>query len=139
MLLQKIRGTLVSSICTGFLVGCLATKPLKTSDLSTAAEAELTVREGQNDNTLATLQVDHLAEPQKLRGDLEVYSVWIRPSDDQQWKNVGQMKVGDSRSGKFDIVTPYKNFDVLVTAETHGTAEEPSNFVVLNGESIRRK
>ena len=110
------------------------TVPLQTAPRTPAAMGVLEVKKGDNNNTIGTLRVEHLAPPQQLRNDLRVYVAWIRPVGAAEWQNLGQLMISESRAGTLDITVPYDQFEISVSAEADGTVQAPSEFVVMNGQ-----
>ncbi len=130
-----MRRPFLLALSLAFSTACATTTVLNTTTLSPAAKAEIKLKKGANDNAVGTLVAEHLAPAALLSPDRQVYSVWIRQTDSLPWVNMGQMQVGDSRSGEFLLQTPYDAFDVLVTAEAKSTAVSPSEFIVLRGRA----
>lgn len=114
--------------------GAGASIPLETTPRSPAAIGTLQVKKESNNNTVGTLRVEHLAPPEKLRGDLSVYVAWVRPVGADEWQNVGQLVVGEDRDGKLEVRVPQDQFELSVSAESDGAATRPSEFVVLRGQ-----
>jgi hypothetical protein len=102
-----------------------------------AAVAEVKVKSGANDNTVGTLKVEHLAPPARVEGNSTVYVAWVRPSGRDEWQNVGQLQINDDREGTLELVVPYREFDLSVTAEQAGDAERPRGVIVLQGQVDR--
>lgn len=111
--------------------GCAAkTYHLTTSPTVPAAAGKVQVTTDKNGNETVKLEAEHLAKPASLTPPRSTYVVWIqRPGNDPE--NQGQMKVGDNLKGNFQTVTPYKNFDIFVTAEQDGSVKTPSGEPVL--------
>jgi hypothetical protein len=58
--------------------------------------------------------------------------VWIqRPGRDPE--NLGALKVNENQEGTIKATTPYKQFDVFVTAEDNDRVQAPSSMEVLRG------
>lgn len=108
--------------------------PLETTPRTPAAGGVVDVKQGPNHNTVGMLHVEHLAPPQDIRGDLNVYVAWVRPVGASHWQNVGQLMVGESRAGKLEVRVPYDQFEFSVSAESHGDATNPSEFVIMRGQ-----
>jgi hypothetical protein len=111
-----------------------ANVPLETTPRTPAAVGSVDVEKGPNNNTVGQLHVEHLAPPQELRGDLSVYVAWVRPVGGNEWQNVGQFVVGEEREGSLQLRVPLEQFELSVSAESDGTATNPSEFVVLRGQ-----
>ena len=95
-----------------------------------AATGNAKVGKDSNGNTTVDLQVKHLADPQKLTPPENVYVVWIQPRGEQA-KNMGALTVGKDLSADFRAVTPYKDFDLFITAENNATAAAPAGAQVM--------
>jgi hypothetical protein len=116
-----------------------ATVPLETTPRTPAAVGTMKVSQGPNENTIGKLHVEHLAAPQELRGDLTVYVAWVRPIGEERWQNVGQLMVNDELEGSLELTVPHDRFDVAVSAESHGDASDPSEFIVMRGQVDSRE
>jgi hypothetical protein len=115
----------------------------QTSELRPAAHAEasratVNSKAGPNGNTTLTVEVEHLAPPDKVAQDASVYVVWARPHvGDQPMQNLGALQVDDDRKGKLETVTPLKSFDVIVTPESSSQVTKPAHDPVLTGKVER--
>ncbi len=71
--------------------------------------------------------------PTNLTPAKNYYVVWIQ-AQDQQPQIAGVMQVDPSKeAASFKTTTPFKNFDVLVTAEDNPRPESPSSTQILKG------
>jgi hypothetical protein len=61
--------------------------------------------------------------------------VWLRPSAGLP-QNVGVLKLNDKSKGELEAKTPFKTFDVMVTAEQNATATVPSGERVLTASVV---
>lgn len=114
-----------------------STTRLTATPQAPAAVAEVEIKSGANDNTVGTLKVQHLAPADRIESDSTVYVAWVRPSGRDDWQNIGQLQVNDDREGTLDLVVPYREFDLSVTAERAGDAERPRGVIVLQGQIDR--
>lgn len=89
-------------------------------------------RDGQG-NTQVALSVNYLPEPNELDRSLTTFVVWSIADDGHRVRNLGQLQIDSRRHGSVDLVTPLTSFKLVVTAETSGTAEKPSDYVILRG------
>ncbi len=86
-----------------------------------------------NGNTVVDVEARHLAPPTNLTPAKNYYVVWIQARD-QQPQIAGVMQVDPSKeAASFKTMTPFKNFDVLVTAEDNPRPESPSSTQILKG------
>jgi hypothetical protein len=116
-----------------------ASVPLESTPRTPAAVGTMKVSEGPNENTIGKLHVEHLAPPQELRGDLNVYVAWVRPTGEEQWQNVGQLLVNEKLEGTLEVRVPHDRFDIAVSAENHGDVANPSEFIVMQGQVDSRE
>jgi hypothetical protein len=103
---------------------------MKTSSTVPAAEGRAIVEHDRNKNIQVTLEVRHLAQPQSLAPAKGTYVVWIQP-EGQAASNVGVLRVNEELKGDFRTTTPYKKFDLFVTAEDSPTVSSPSGPEIM--------
>lgn len=96
-----------------------------------AAQGTITVKNSKNQNTEVNVKVQHLAEPSSLTPPQDVYVVWFQPSG-QNAKNEGELMVQGNRSGSLKTETPFKHFEVFITAEKNARVEQPTGPRVLS-------
>lgn len=95
-------------------------------------EIDVVAGDGANGNGSFTVRVEHLGDPGKLDASATTYIVWIKPNkDDAKETNMGALSVDSSQSGKVTFNTPFKEFEVTVTAEAATDAAQPSGRVLL--------
>jgi hypothetical protein len=88
--------------------------------------------DGANGNGSFTVRVEHLGDPGKLDASATTYIVWIKPNkDDAKETNMGALAVDSSQSGQVTFTTPFKEFEVTLTAEPATDAAAPSGRVLL--------
>jgi hypothetical protein len=104
--------------------------PMQTSDNMPAAQGEAEVGHDKNGNQEVKLTVRHLAKPETLTPPKQAYVVWVQPSGEQP-KNSGVLRIDSELKGEFRTNTPYKKFDLFVTAEDSPTATSPSGPEVM--------
>ena len=113
--------------------GCASTYMLRPSDRTPAATGKIKAKADENGNRELKVQVKHLPPPSNLEQTMRTFVVWLRPNADVSFRNVGQLRLNDDRSGELSTTTPLRSFEVLVTAEASGTPPSPSDIVVLRG------
>jgi hypothetical protein len=86
----------------------------------------------RNGNTEVELKVEHLAKPQALTPAKSHYIVWVQLSGGLA-ANVGELRVNDDLAGSLKFTTPYRSFQVSVTAEDSEMAARASTMEVLRG------
>lgn len=124
-------GTLV--VALALATGACANKIIMNRSSSVpAAEARLKVdREGQNMREVE-LKVRHLAPPERVSPQASHYVVWLQPTIPQaDPANLGVLGVGSDQEGELQATTPYKSFQIFVTAEQDAQSTVPSGERVL--------
>lgn len=129
-------GTLLASmlLVSGLaLVGCSSASvyQMDSGERTAGAEGELNVDRDKNGNHVVNLKVAHLPMPSRLEDGMATYVVWVAPAEGQTPYNVGQIRLRDDRSGELNFTTPFRSFNMMVTAEVDGQVMSPSNQVVL--------
>jgi hypothetical protein len=102
-----------------------------------AAEGKVITDNDRNGNTGVEVQVKHMATPQSLTPARQTYLVWVQPRGKDP-ELLGALRVNENLEGSLKAATPYKDFEILVTAEDNMKPEMPSNMVILKG-SVERK
>jgi uncharacterized protein YceK len=114
------------------LSGCATTFQLESGKRTPAAEGTMEVTEDENDNYILDIRVAHLPEPKKLDENLTTYVVWANPVGSKgEYSNLGRLKLNEDREGRMSARTPFKDFDIIVTAEKNAAVDGPSKYVVL--------
>jgi hypothetical protein len=109
--------------------------PLTPATIVPGAAGELDIGTDKNGNTELKIKVRHLAKPEALTPAKTVYLVWIQQTGGTV-ESAGLLKVNSKLEGSFETTTPYKSFDVSITAEDDPTIKSPSGPEVLRG-SVR--
>ncbi|HLW53966.1 MAG TPA: hypothetical protein VKW06_14100 [Candidatus Angelobacter sp.] len=110
---------------------------LTNTGINPAAEGKVTTSNDRNGNTSVDIQVKHMATPQSLTPAQQGYVVWVQPRG-KPAEMLGALRVNDDLEGSLKATTPYKDFDIFVTAEDNMKPETPSGMVILKG-TVERK
>jgi hypothetical protein len=84
------------------------------------------------DNTQVSIHLEYLHPPSHIDAGLSQYMVWFQP------KTGGAVRAGTlkfdpaQRTGDLSATSPFRQFDVKITAERPGTPGAPSEFVVAS-------
>ncbi len=106
---------------------------LQNGTMVPAAQGKAKVEHDRNRNLVVDIEVAHLAQPTALTPPANYYVVWFQPPDKEP-ELQGALAVNpETLQGSFKTTTPYKNFDVIVTAEENARPTTPSGTVVLKG------
>src|SRR4051794_9868786 len=121
------------SIVAGLLLAAVASAkkyPLTADKSVPAAQGQVDVGRDKNGNTKVELEVEHLAAPENLTPSRAVYVVWFQERGSEA-VNQGALRPNKGLKAKFESITPLKNFDVLVTAESDVNTKSPSGPELL--------
>jgi hypothetical protein len=109
--------------------------PMQASPRVPAAEGAVSVQDGDNGNYKVAVNVKHMAPPEKVATGASSYVVWLRPvatdSKAQQPQNMGALSVNKDLEGNLTTVTPYRQFDLFVTAEPVPNSTAPTGEQLL--------
>jgi Zn-dependent protease with chaperone function len=114
---------------------CATRAKFQPSSIVPAAEGNVTMKKDGNNNYRLKVEVDHLAEPNRLPQPQNVYVVWAETPQGAQ--NLGQLKTASGLfssklKASLETVTPFKPSRIFVTAETTPTVTTPGYYTVLN-------
>jgi len=115
------------------LTACATTVPLEAGTRTPAASGKVKVSKDSQGNSRLNVDVKYLPMPKDLEPSLTTFVVWAVADQGARVRNLGALNINGDRSGSVSLVSPLANFRVIVTAETAGTVEAPSDYVVLSG------
>ena len=123
-------------VATAFVLGagCATTVALQASSRTPAAAGSVKTSKDSQGNLKLDVSVDYLPSPFELDRSLTTFVVWSIADDGSRVRNMGQLQIDGHRHGSVELVTPLSDFKLLVTAEESGTAEKPSDYVILQGK-----
>ena len=78
-----------------------------------------------------------MATPQSLTPARNAYVVWVQPRG-KDAEMLGVLRVNQDLEGSLKATTPYKDFDIFVSAEDNPKPEAPSGMVILKGTIERQ-
>jgi len=125
-----------ASLLLSFLLLACGADTYDSSGTAMAAgtDAEITVSDDDGGNHRLELAVRHLAPPARLAEGAQFFVAWSVPEGGVP-QHIGTLDYDeDTRIGELDTLTPYKVFEVLVTAETERLPRSPSEHVALRQE-----
>jgi hypothetical protein len=128
------------------LVGCKAQQKdsamLRPGERAPATKAEVKIDrkdDRRTGNRELSLDIDHLPPPTELGTELTTFVVWLAPHGSDRAQNVGELAYNpDRRRGTLDVVTPYDQFTIWVTAEPAPNPLDRGDVVVASGILDRR-
>lgn len=106
-----------------------------TSQVVPAAEGYSNISKDANNNYAITVNVKHLAEPERLQPKRALYVVWM-VTKKNGIKNIGQLKSSSGffssvLEGRLTTVSPFKPERIFITAENDANIQYPGNMVIL--------
>ena len=110
---------------------------LSVSSTVPGANAFATIGHDRNQNTTVHLDAKFLPPPQSLSPAQSVYVVWIQ-ADGRPAQNKGQLMVNGSHEGQINIRTPYRDFEIFVTAQPSALSNTPEGPRVIFGRITRQ-
>lgn len=97
-----------------------------------AAMGKVNTDNDRNGNTGVEVEVKHMATPQSLTPSKTSYVVWVQPRGKEP-EALGALRVNSDLEGSLKATTPYKDFDIFITAEDNPKPDTPSGMVILKG------
>jgi hypothetical protein len=134
---------LAAGACSQLHLGSNATPaaPMQASPRVPSAQGAVSVQNADNGNYKVALNVKHMAPPDKVATGASSYVVWLRPlatdSKTQPPQNVGALAVNQDLEGNLTTITPYRQFDLFVTAEPVPNSTSPTGEQLLT-TTVRR-
>ena len=104
--------------------------PMTAASMVPGAQAEVEISKDKNGNTRLKMTVQHLANLENLTPRASAYVVWLRERGGDA-ENQGQLKMDKKLKATFETVTPFKSFEVFVTAEQDARGKGPDGPEVL--------
>jgi hypothetical protein len=126
----------ITTLALAFYLSSCAKKIVFQPSVSVpAATGKVKIKKDGNNNYSINLDIQNLAEANRLTPPQNVYLVWIMTKE-SGIKNIGQIKSGTGLfSGKLkaslEAVSPYKPTRVFITAERNNDILYPGNQEVL--------
>lgn len=81
-------------------------------------------------NQLVSLRLQHLPPPDRMGENLSAYVVWF-VADDRPTTRAGVLEYdADTREGALTATTPFRQFNILITAEAQGDVPQPSDVII---------
>lgn len=109
------------------------TVPMQQGQRTPAAAGNIDFKAGEKGNNEVTVQARYLPIPADLSPGTATYVVWLDAGRGPV--PVGTLTVtGDKRDAELKTSTPFRDFQVLVTAEQQPAPARPSSLVILRGQ-----
>lgn len=130
--MKLLQVLLVAALSLG-MGACATTVLLDSSSRTPAAAGKVKVSKDSQGNSKLVIDVKYLPKPNDLDPSLTTFVVWAVADQGARVRNLGRLSIDSDRSGSVTVMSPLSSFRIIVTAETVGTVEKPSEYVVLSG------
>lgn len=131
---RVIHGVGLSLILSFSVAACAGvTVPLTATTRAPAVQGEVRAKKDANGNTRLTIEVEHLAPPERVEPGTTCYVVWVS-KDNAIPQNVGALTLNSDLTGRLETTTPLHGFVVTATPENSPTAPAPRGVVVFTAE-----
>ena len=104
--------------------------PMTAASIVPGARAEVAINKDKNGNTKLNMTVQGLANLENLTPRASAYVVWLQERGGNA-ENQGQLKMDKNLKATFETTTPFKSFEVFVTAEQDARGKGPNGPEVL--------
>jgi hypothetical protein len=116
--------------------GTTQTWTLQTNPRVPAAAGKVSVLAGKDGNQTVDIEVQRLAQPARVFQGTAAYVVWLIPPDSPP-TNIGTLPLDSNLKARLETKTPFKSFDLEVTAEQTPAALQPDAHRQVMTASVR--
>jgi hypothetical protein len=132
-------GILVASVIFLF-TSCEKKIKFLNSSVVPAAKGTVKVKQDNNTNYVIEVEIEDLAEVERLRPEKQTYVVWM-DTDSGSTENLGQLKSSRSffskqKTASLETVSSFKPVKIFVTAEHDINVQNPSREVFLTTDKF---
>jgi len=118
-----------------FTISCVTTIPFLTSSVVPAATGTVKVKKDKNQNYAIKVQVENLAEVERLQSSKQMYIVWME-TERGNAENLGQLNSSGSfmskkLSASLETVSSFKPVRIFVTTEFTQDVRYPGSEEIL--------
>lgn len=135
LILKNISLSLLVLMITMSFTSCAKKIAFQTSTIVPAARGDVKIKKDDNKNYLIQVELENLAEVNRLDPPKKAYVVWME-SEDSMVKNIGQI-TSDSKflssklKASFETVTPVKPSKIYITAEDDADVQFPGKQLIM--------
>ena len=134
-----LLGVLTSMLILSFY-SCATKAKFETSSVVPSARGEVKVTKDKNNNYSIKVDLNNLAEPNRLTPPKKCYVVWMETNENVT-KNIGQINTSSSMLSKtlkasFATVSSSKPTKIYITAEDEANIQYPGMVVVLSANNF---
>lgn len=138
-----IKGTLFSILVVSmmfFSTACAQKVTFLNSSVVPAAKGTVKVKQDKNENYLIKVEIEDLAEVERLQSSKQTYVVWME-TDRGNTENLGQLISSKSffskqKTASLETVSSYKPIKIFITAEEGINVNYPGTQVILTTDNF---
>ena len=118
-----------------FITSCATSESFLNSSIVPGAPGTVKVKKDGNQNYRIKLQVEDLAEIERLQSSKEMYVVWME-TENGNYENLGQLNtstgfMSKQRTASLETVSSFKPVRLFITTENEKNARYPNQEVIL--------
>jgi len=122
------------------IASCASSESFLNSSVVPAATGKVKVKTDSNQNYFIKVQIDDLAEVERLQTSKETYVVWMETEKGNN-ENIGQLKsstgfLSKQHTASLEATSPFKPVRIFVTAENESNARYPDQDVILTTDTF---
>ena len=123
-----------------FIVSCATTASFLNSSVVPSAKGSVKVKQDNNQNYSINVQIEDLAEVERLQMSKDTYVVWLE-TEKGNAENLGQLIsstgfMSRQHTASLKTVTSFKPFRIFVTAESGINVRYPDSLEILTTEKF---
>lgn len=103
--------------------------------ISPSAEGKAILSQGDDDDCMIEVRVEHLVDPGRLHPEKTAYVLWVKNTD-KDITNLGHIVIDDKGSGEITAVTSYEQFYLFISAEDGPDVSDPGAYIVLRTDIV---
>jgi hypothetical protein len=134
-----ISGTLIILVML-FVVSCATSESFLNSSVVPSATGKVKVKKDNNQNYIVKVEIDDLAEVERLQTSKQTYIVWME-TEKGNTENLGQLKsstgfMSKQHTASLEATSPFKPIRIFVTAENESNARYPDQNTILTTDTF---
>lgn len=141
-LLKKIFGGILILSMIVLVTSCATNQSFLSSSVVPAAKGLVKVKKDNNRNYLIKLEIEDLAEVERLQSSKQMYVAWME-TEKGIYENLGQLHsstgfFSKQHTASLESVSPYKPVRIFVTAEDVSNVQYPNAMEILTTDKFNK-
>lgn len=122
------------------IVSCATNETFLNSPVVPGATGKVKVKKDNNRNYIIKLQVEDLADVERLQSSKQMYVVWME-TESGIFENLGQLKtstgfMSKQRTASLETVSSFKPVRLFITAENESNTRYPDQETILTTDKF---